>query len=77
MTEDIKTTNAPHTWTKEEIEKIEKLIKNHTAREAGEMINRTKNAVLGVLYREKVKRGYVPPLDSKYARIRKYRKGFN
>jgi len=41
------------------------------------MINRTKNAVLGVLYREKVKRGYVPPLDSKFARIRKYKKGFN
>ena len=76
MIDDIKITNPRHTWTKEEIEKIEKLIKKHTAREAGEMINRSKNAVLGVLYREKVKRGYEPPLDSKYARIRKYKKGF-
>ena len=76
MTEDIKTKYGPHTWTKEEIEKIEKLIKTSTAKEAGEMINRSKNAVLGVLYREKVKRGYVPPLDSKHARIRKYKKGF-
>ena len=67
----------PRLWTDEDIERIERLIKNHTAREAGEMINRTKNAVLGVLYREKVKRGYVPPLDSKFARIRKYKKGFN
>ena len=26
----------------------------------------TKNAVLGALYRDKVKNGYVPPPDSKY-----------
>ena len=66
----------PRLWTDEDIERIERLIKTSTAREAGRMINRSKNAVLGVLYREKVKRGYEPPLDSKYARIRKYKKGF-
>ena len=36
----------------------------------------SKNAILGALYREKEKNGYVPPADSPYARIRKYRKGF-
>ena len=63
-------------WTDEDIERIERLIKTSTAREAGRMVNKSKNSVLGILYREKVKKGYVPPLDSKYARIRKYKKGF-
>ena len=63
-------------WTNEELERANELLKNHTASEVGKIFNKTKNAVLGVLYREKVKKGYVPPVDSKYARIRKYRKGF-
>ena len=66
----------PRLWTDEDIERIERLIKTSTAREAGRMVNKSKNSVLGILYREKVKKGYVPPLDSKYARIRKYKKGF-
>ena len=63
-------------WTDEDIERIERLINTSTAREAGRMVNKSKNSVLGILYREKVKKGYVPPLDSKYARIRKYKRGF-
>ena len=66
----------PRLWTDEDIERIERLIKTSTAREAGRMVNKSKNSVLGILYREKVKKGYVPPLDSKYARIRKYKRGF-
>jgi|TARA_R110001583_G_scaffold54151_4_gene166212 hypothetical protein len=66
----------PRLWTDEDIERIERLIKTSTAREAGRMVNKSKNSVLGILYREKLKKGYVPPLDSKYARIRKYKKGF-
>ena len=63
-------------WTDEELGRANELLKDHTAREVGKIFNKTKNAVLGVMYREKVKKGYVPPADSKYARIRKYRKGF-
>ena len=66
----------PRLWTDEDIERIERLIKTSTAREAGRMVNKSKNSVLGILYREKLKKGYVPPLDSKYARIRKYKRGF-
>jgi hypothetical protein len=40
------------------------------------MLHRSKNSVIGQFYREKVMNGYTPPLDSPYARIRKYRKGF-
>ena len=63
-------------WTSENIERAERLMKTHSARETGRMFDKTKNSILGVLYREKVKNGYVPPLDSKYARIRKYHRGF-
>ena len=52
------------------------LLETHTATSVGEVMGVSKNAVLGALYREKVKNGYVPPANSPYARIRKYRKGF-
>jgi len=39
---------------------------NFSASHVGKIFNTTKNAVLGVLYREKVKNGYIPPPDSKY-----------
>ena len=34
--------------------------------EIGKIFDTTKNAVLGALYRDKIKNGYVPPIDSKY-----------
>ena len=34
--------------------------------EIGKVFGTTKNAILGALYRDKVKNGYVPPPDSKY-----------
>ena len=49
-------------WTENEMELARQLLK--------------KNSVIGQFYREKVMNGYTPPLDSPYARIRKYRKGF-
>ena len=54
-------------WKDEELKLAGELIGSHTAEEVGKVFNTTKNAVLGVLYREKVKNGYTPPLDSKYA----------
>ena len=63
-------------WTQEEIEKARELLKTHSYATVGQILHRSKNSVLGVLYRDKIKNGYTPPLDSPYARIRKYRKGF-
>ena len=53
-------------WKEDELKLASELLKNHTAGEVGKVFNTTKNAVLGVLYREKIKKGYVPPPDSKY-----------
>ena len=63
-------------WTQEEIEKARELLKKHSYSTVGNILHRSKNSVLGVLYRDKIKSGYIPPLDSKYARIRKYHRGF-
>ena len=55
-------------WKEKDLKLAGELIKNHTAEEVGKIFNKSKNAVLGVLYREKVKNGYTPPPDSKYAK---------
>jgi len=54
-------------WKDEDIARAKRLMKTHTASQTGRMFNMTKNAILGVLYRQKVKEGYTPPPDSKYA----------
>jgi hypothetical protein len=69
-------TGRPKFWTDENIERAKRSWHTHTATEVGRMFDRSKNSVLGALYRDKVKNGYIPPLDSPYARIRKYRKGY-
>ena len=63
-------------WSEEEKEKARELLKKHSYSTVGKMLHRSKNSVIGVLYRDKIKSGYIPPLDSKYARIRKYHRGF-
>jgi hypothetical protein len=55
-------------WREEDLKRAGELIKNHTATEVGKIFNKSKNAVLGVLYREKIKNGYVPSLTSKYTK---------
>ena len=64
------TSMAKMKWKDEELKLANELIKNHTAEEVGKIFHKTKNAVLGVLYRQKIKNGYIPPADSKYARPR-------
>ena len=63
-------------WTQEKLNEAKKLLETLSASKAGDVMGVSKNAILGALYREKEKNGYVPPADSPYARIRKYRKGF-
>ena len=53
-------------WTDEKLDRVKDLTRHNSAREVGEIFGTTKNAVLGALYRDKVKNGYVPPPDSKY-----------
>ena len=57
-------------WREEELKLAGELIKDHTAEEVGKIFNKSKNAVLSVLYREKIKNGYVPSLTSKYTKTR-------
>ena len=57
-------------WRQEDLKLAGELIKGHTAEEVGKIFNKSKNAVLGALYREKVRNGYVPPADSKYTKTR-------
>jgi len=57
-------------WKEEDLKRAGELIKSHTATEVGKIFNKSKNAVLGVLYREKIKNGYVPSPTSKYTKTR-------
>ena len=63
-------------WTLEEMEQARELAKTNSYSTVGKILHRSKNSVIGQFYREKVLNGYTPPLDSPYARIRKYRKGY-
>ena len=54
-------------WTDLQLDDAKYLMAhNFTASTVGKIFNTTKNAVLGALYRDKVRNGYVPPTDSKY-----------
>jgi len=54
-------------WTDEKLGDAKYLMEhNFSASKVGKIFSTTKNAVLGALYRDKVKNGYVPPPDSKY-----------
>jgi len=61
------TSMAKRQWTDSQLNDAKYLMAhNFTASRVGEILNTTKNAVLGALYRDKVRNGYVPPADSKY-----------
>ena len=49
--------------TADKLQMAKKLLETHTARSVGEVMGVSRNAVLGALYRDKVKNGYVPPAD--------------
>ena len=61
------TNMAKRQWTDSQLSDAKYLMAhNFTASRVGEILSTTKNAVLGALYRDKVRNGYVPPPDSKY-----------
>jgi len=54
-------------WTNKELNDVRSLVEhNFSASKIGEIFSTTKNAVIGALYRDKVRNGYVPSEDSKY-----------
>ena len=58
---------AKRQWTDSQLSDAKYLMANNfSASRVGNIFNTTKNAVLGALYRDKVRNGYVPPPDSKY-----------
>ena len=59
-------TGRPKVWTDDKLAHVKYLTKCNSMSEIGKIFDTTKNAVLGALYRDKIKNGYVPPPDSKY-----------
>ena len=53
-------------WTESKLNQVKFLMKYNSMSEIGKIFNTTKNAILGALYKDKIKNGYVPPPDSKY-----------
>ena len=53
-------------WTNHELSYVKYLTKCNSASQIGKILGTTKNAIIGALYRDKVRDGYVPPEDSKY-----------
>ena len=53
-------------WTDSELNYVKYLTKCNSASEIAKIFGTTKNAIIGALYRDKVRNGYVPPTDSKY-----------
>ena len=53
-------------WASEEIKLVKELKKKYSASQVGLYFGVTKNAIKGLLYKEKLKEGYVPAPDSKY-----------
>ena len=53
-------------WTNSELNQVKFLYGYQSASKIAKIFGTTKNAVIGALYRDKVKNGYIPPEDSKY-----------
>ena len=54
-------------WTNKELNDVKCLVEhNFSTSKIGKIFGVTKNAIIGALYRDKVRNGYVPSEDSKY-----------
>lgn len=56
----------PRKWTDEKLNEIKEKKKTMSATQLAKEYGTTKSSILGLLYRDKLKHGYVPPVDSKY-----------
>ena len=54
-------------WTNKALNDVKSLVEhNFSTSKIGKIFGTTKNAIIGALYRDKIRNGYVPPEDSKY-----------
>ena len=53
-------------WTESKLNQVKFLHTSNSTSQIAKIFKTTKNAVIGALYRDKVKNGYVPPPDSKH-----------
>ena len=53
-------------WTDSELDQVKFLHAYNSTSQISKIFRTTKNAIIGALYRDKIKNGYVPSEDSKY-----------
>ncbi len=53
-------------WSESELNQVKFLHSSNSTSQIAKIFGTTKNAIIGALYRDKVKNGYVPLEDSKY-----------
>ena len=53
-------------WSDSELNQVKFLHASNSTSQIAKIFKTTKNAVIGALYRDKIKNGYVPSEDSKY-----------
>ena len=53
-------------WTDSELDQVKFLHAYNSTSKIAKIFRTTKNAVIGALYRDKIRNGYVPSEDSKY-----------
>ena len=53
-------------WTDSELDQVKFLHAYNSTSQISKIFRTTKNAIIGALYRDKIRNGYVPSEDSKY-----------
>ena len=53
-------------WSDSELDQVKFLHASNSTSKIAKIFGTTKNAIIGALYRDKIRNGYVPPEDSKY-----------
>ena len=53
-------------WSDSELDQVKFLHAYNSTSKIAKIFRTTKNAIIGALYRDKIRNGYVPPEDSKY-----------
>ena len=53
-------------WSDSELDQVKFLNAYNSTSKIAKIFGTTKNAIIGALYRDKIKNGYVPSEDSKY-----------
>ena len=60
-------TGRPIKWTNKKLNDVKSLVEDKfSTSKIAKICGTTKNAIIGALYRDKIRNGYIPPEDSKY-----------